>query len=129
MLLVRHYRVEAGDIGGFTARARRAIELLTAQPGCRRATLARATEDGQTWLLVAEFDSVNAYRRALSPFDVREHVVPLLSEPDQTGTGDPSTFESLLIGTDGAVTERPSVIAADAGEVGVGEAAGPAKAR
>ena len=129
MLLVRHYRVGAGDAAGFTARARRAIELLTAQPGCLRVTLARATEDGQTWLLVAEFESVNAYRRALSPFDIREHVVPLLSEPDQAGTGGPSTFESLLVGADGVVTEQPSVIAADAGEVGVGQAAGPAKAR
>jgi quinol monooxygenase YgiN len=129
MLLVCRYRVAAGEVGGFTARARRAIELLTAQPGCRQATLARATEDGQTWLLVAEFESVNAYRRALSPFDVREHVVPLLSEPDRSGTGGPSTFESLLIGADGVVTERPSVIAADAGEVGVGGAAGPAQPR
>lgn len=129
MLLVCRYRVAAADADAFTARARRAIELLTAQPGCRQATLARATEDGETWLLVAEFDSVNAYRRALSPFDVREHVIPFLSEPDRAGTGGPSTFESLLIGADGAVTERPSVIAADAGEVGVGEAAGPARAR
>jgi quinol monooxygenase YgiN len=129
VLLVCRYRVVAGGEGAFTARVRRALELLTAQPGCRRATLARATEDGETWLLVAEFDSVNAYRRALSPFDVRETVIPLLSEPDRSGTGGPSTFESLLIGADGVVTEQPSVIAADAGEVGVGEAAGPAEAR
>ena len=129
MLLVCRYRVAAGDVRTFTARARRAIELLTTQPGCRQATLARATEDNETWLLVAEFDSVNAYRRALSPFDVREHVVPLLSESDGSGTGGPSTFERLLVGAGGAVTDRPSLIAADAGEVGVGEAAGPAAAR
>jgi hypothetical protein len=72
---------------------------------------------------------VNAYRRALSPFDVREHVVPLLSESDGSGTGGPSTFERLLVGAGGVVTEQPSLIAADAREVGVGEAAGPARAR
>jgi hypothetical protein len=126
VLLVCHYRVAVGETEAFTARARRAIELLTAQPGCRHAALARALDEADAWLLVVEFDSVTAYRRALSPFEVREHVVPLLSEADPAG---PSTFESLLLGSGGTVTVRASLIAADAGEVRLGDAAGPAAPR
>jgi hypothetical protein len=81
--------------------------------------------DDDSWLLVAEFDSVNAYRKALSPFEVREHVVPLLS----AAQAEPSTFEILLDGADGEVTERTSLVASDAGQVRLGEAAGPASPR
>lgn len=126
MLLVCRYRIAAGEADAFVARARRAIELLTARPGCRRASLARAMDSPDAWLLVAEFDSVTAYRRALSPFDVRELVVPLLAEADPAQA---STFEPLVVGVDGAVTERDSLIAADAGRVRLGEAAGPATPR
>ena len=126
MLLVCRYRIAPDAAEAFLARARHAVELLTAQPGCRRATLARALDEAQAWLLVVEFDSVTAYRRALSPFPVREHVVPLLSEADPSG---PSTFERLLESDGATVTERASLIAADAGEVRLGEAAGPAAPR
>lgn len=132
VLLLCRYRVPADRTAGFTARARRAVELLAAQPTCRQASLARATEPasepagGEHWLLVAEFDSVSGYRRALSPFEVREHVVPLLAEAEVDG---PATFEQLVVGAGGQLTERPSLIAADAGRIGVGEAAGPAEPR
>ena len=49
----------------------------------------------------------DAYRRALSPFDVREHVVPLLSEAQP----EPSTFETLVSAVDGAATVHPSLLA------------------
>jgi hypothetical protein len=126
VLLVCRYGPANLEADAFVARARRAIELLTAQPGCRRATLARAVDSPDAWLLVVEFDSVTAYRKALSPFEVREHVVPLLSE---AATTEPATFEPLLVGAGGTVTERPSLIAEDAGTVRLGEAAGPATPR
>lgn len=126
MLLVCRYRLAARDVATFTARVRRSVELLTAQQGCRRATLARATDAADAWLLVVEFDSVTAYRRALSSFEVREHVVPLLSE---AVADEPAAFEPLLIGEGGTATERHSVIAEDAGTVRLGEAAGPANPR
>jgi quinol monooxygenase YgiN len=137
VLLVCHYRIAAGAVEAFTARARRAVELLTAQPGCRHATVARALDEADAWLLVVEFDSVTAYRRALSPFHVREHVVPLLSEShseshsesNTAGTVEPSTFERILVASGGTVEQRDSLIAADAGEVRLGEAAGPAVPR
>jgi len=58
------------------------------------------------WVLTVRFASVDAYRRALSPFEVREHVVPLLSE----ARPEPSTFETLASAVDGHVSVQPSLL-------------------
>jgi hypothetical protein len=114
---------EADDqIAEFTGRAERALGLLIAQPGCRRGALSRSTDDGDRWVLTLEFDSVVAYRRAMSPFEVREHVIPLLSE---ALADEPAAYEPLLVAEDGEVTSRVSLLARDAGTVRLGEAAGP----
>ena len=91
----------------FPDRARRALELLTAQPGCTGGEVGRSVDEPGAWVLTARFASVDAYRRSLSPFPVREHVVPLLSEAEPV----PSTFETLAVGADGAVEVLPSLLA------------------
>ena len=81
MLLVCHLAEAATP--GLADRAERAAALLSAQPGCRWVEVGRAVDDPAAWVLVARFDSVPAYRRALGPFDVREHVVPLQLRGDR----------------------------------------------
>ena len=108
VLLVCHLAEAATP--GLADRAERAAALLSAQPGCRWVEVGRAVDDPAAWVLLARFDSVPAYRRALGPFDVREHVVPLLS---LTGQGDgpgerPATFETLLEAVDGEVRRHRS---------------------
>ena len=103
MLLV--CRFQPSDVAAFSARAQRALALLTAAPGCLGGELGRAVDEPAHWVLTVRFASVDAYRRALSPFDVREHVVPLLSE----ALPEPSTFETLASAVDGRVTVRPSL--------------------
>ncbi|MEU4802633.1 antibiotic biosynthesis monooxygenase [Actinosynnema sp. NPDC023587] len=125
MLLVCRFTVPVSEVPTFTARVGRALELLTARPGCRRGSLGRSTDEEELFVLTVEFDSVVAYRRALSPFEVREHVVPLLSE----AVAEPAAFESLLVADGGAVERLTSLVAADAGTVRLGEAAGPATPR
>jgi quinol monooxygenase YgiN len=107
VLLVCRFIVPDADAPGFLAHARRALQLLTAQPGCRGGELGRSPDDPQRWVLLARFDSVVAYRRALAPFDVREHVVPLLSD---AVTGEPATFEVLLDAAHGRVAEHASLL-------------------
>lgn len=124
MLLVCRFR--PADRDRFVERAERALRLLSAQPGCLDATLAQAVDDQGAWLLVARFASVAAYRRALSPFDVREHVVPLLAEAI---ADEPAAYEPLLRATGGELDELTSLIARDSGTVRLGEAAGPAPPR
>jgi quinol monooxygenase YgiN len=99
-------RFQPADPAAFADRARQALALLTAAPGCLGGELGRAVDEPAHWVLTARFASVDAYRRALSPFAVREHVVPLLSEAQP----ELSTFETLVTAVDGQVTTHPSLL-------------------
>ncbi|OLR95414.1 antibiotic biosynthesis monooxygenase [Actinokineospora bangkokensis] len=124
MLLIA--RFTTSDPEPFTARAARALELLLAQPGCTRGLLVRSTEVSDSWVLTVEFDSVSAYRRAMSPFDVRTEVIPLLAEADTT---EPAAYEVVVEASAEGVRTHTSLLAADAATVRLGEASGPATAR
>ena len=105
LLVCRFAPADAED--AFLTRARRAVTLLGAQPGCRSVELGRATEDPGRWVLVASFDSFTAYRRALGPFDVREHVVPFLSE---ALADEPAAFERRLAADGDGLVEHESLL-------------------
>ncbi|HSL06504.1 MAG TPA: antibiotic biosynthesis monooxygenase family protein [Pseudonocardiaceae bacterium] len=111
MILICRFVIDPYRAEGFLTRARRALGLLTAQRGCLGGQLGRSPDDITRWVLAVQFESVAAYRRALSPFDVREHVVPLLSE---ALTGEPGSYEVLAAAQDGAVTDHGSLLAPDA---------------
>lgn len=108
MLLVCRFTVAPGAAESFEARLRRALELLGAATGFLDGQAGRAVDEPESWVLTVRFASVDAYRRALSPFDVREHVVPLLCEAE---TDAPSTFETLLTTRNGTTTRHPSLLA------------------
>ncbi len=124
MLLIARFTVTEPQ--QFTDRAQRALELLLAQPGCVRGLLTRSTESDAAWLLTVEFSSVSTYRRSLSPFDVRTHVIPFLAEADST---EPAAYEVVVEATPDSVRRHTSLLAADAGTVRLGEAAGPTEPR
>ncbi|MGM1063845.1 antibiotic biosynthesis monooxygenase family protein [Saccharothrix sp. Mg75] len=126
MLLVCRFTVPEASVTDFTGRVERALTLLTAQPGCRRGQLSRSADEADRFVLTVEFDSVPAYRRAMSPFEVREHVVPLLSE---AAADEPAAYEPLLVAADGGVRREVSLVAHDAFTVRLGEAGGPAAPR
>lgn len=108
MLLVCRFSVSPPAVSDFTARADAALALLAAQPGFRGGETGCAIEDPQQWVLTVRFDSVDAYRRALSPFAVREHVHPLLAEADTTTE---QTYETRLsVGPGSAVEHHPSLL-------------------
>lgn len=127
MLLVCRFRPSGPDErAALVERSRRALQLLGEQPGCIDATLAQATDDPDAWVLLARFESVAAYRRAMSPFPIREHVAPLLAD---ALADEPSVYEPRLLAAGGAVDEPTSLIAEDAGTVRLGEASGPSTPR
>ncbi|MGA9310053.1 MAG: antibiotic biosynthesis monooxygenase family protein [Pseudonocardiaceae bacterium] len=111
MILISRFVVNPAGAEDFLTRARRALELLTAQRGCLGGQLGRSPDDTARWVLVVRFESVVAYRRTLSVFEVREHVVPLLSE---ALTGEPGGYEVLAAADEGAVTDHASLLALDA---------------
>lgn len=107
MLLLCRFAVDPADAPTFLARGRRALELLSAADGALDGRLGRAVDDPTRWVLAVRFVSVDAYRRALSPFPVREHVVPLLSE---ALADEPATYETLVDAAAGTATEHPSLL-------------------
>ena len=108
MLLVCRFTVSPVDAPAFLRRARRALELLTAADGCLGGELGRSVDEADRWALTVRFASIDAYRRALSPFAVREHVVPLLSE---ALAEEPMTYETLLTSTTGRSQIHESLLA------------------
>ena len=102
MLLVCRFTIPPDDADVFTARVHRALDLLGDADGFLGGEAGRAVDDPRHWVLTVRFRSVDAYRRALSPFPVREHVHPLLAEADTTA---PAAYETLLSRTPGAPVE------------------------
>jgi quinol monooxygenase YgiN len=68
-----------------------AVVVLLAQAGCEDARVGRNVDDPTLWVMVARWRDVGSYRRALSSYDVKVGVVPLLSR----ALDEPSAFEDL----------------------------------
>lgn len=126
MLLLCRFDVPAERISGFLDDAERALTLLTGRPGCLGGELARATEEADTWVLTIRFESVVAYRRAMSGFEVREHVIPFLST---ARVEQPAAYELVITAADGVAGRHASLLAKDADTAGPGRAAGRAEPR
>jgi hypothetical protein len=101
VLVVTRFVVGGSAADAFVARAHIALVALAARPGYRAGRLARAVDEPDQWVLVAEWDSIGAYRRALSTYDVKVHATPLLAE----ALDEPSAFEVLASAQAGGAIE------------------------
>ena len=122
MLVVTRFDVPDAESATFLPRAQAALAAFAARPGYLRGRIGRAADDPSQWVLTTEWVGVGAYRRSLSSYDVKVDAAPLLS----LGRDEPSAFEVLHALDGDGVTTTVSSRAADAGQVGVGHAAGPA---
>lgn len=93
MLVVNRFAVAGEDQETFAARARAALAVLAVRPGYLRGSVGRAYDDLAHWCLVTEWESVGAYRRALSAYDVKVTATPLLAE----SLDEPSAYEALAL--------------------------------
>jgi hypothetical protein len=122
VLVVTRFDVPESEAATFLPRAQGALGAFAACAGYVRGRIGRAADDPSQWILTTEWVGVGAYRRSLSSYDVKVEAAPLLS----LGRDEPSAFE-VLHTSDGAVQAvSVSRRAADAEQVGVGEASGPA---
>ena len=121
LLVVSRFRVADAARADFLADAGRAVAALTEQPGCLAASIAQSTDEPGLIAIRTEWSGVGTYRRALSAFDVKVNAIPLLS----SAIDEPSAYEVVHHWTPQGVTVAPSGLAADAGAVGLGEAAAP----
>ena len=75
----------------FVERAHTALATLAACRGYLSGRLTRAIDEPDRWCLVTTWESVGAYRRALSSYEVKVHATPLLAQ----ALDEPSAYETL----------------------------------
>lgn len=92
MLVVVRFRPDGGEPASadFLSGARDLLGVLAGRAGWRSGRIGRAVDDGSLWVLVTEWDSVGAYRRAITSAEVRT-AVPLLNK----AVDEPTAFEVL----------------------------------
>ena len=105
MIVVNRFRVPPEQQAAFRDRLQAAREVLAAQPGHVHGRVGRNTDDPDLWVLTTEWESVGAYRRALSAYDVKLTAVPVLSR----AIDEPSAFELVEPGTDLNVASARSI--------------------
>jgi heme oxygenase (mycobilin-producing) len=93
VLVVNRFAVASEDQETFGERARAALAALADRPGYLRGSLSRAYDDPDSWCLCTEWESVGAYRRALSAYEVKVAATPLLAE----SLDEPSAYEELAL--------------------------------
>lgn len=89
MLVVTRFRVPGDGVASIRADLETAHALLAAQSGYVDGTVGRNVDDPELWVLTTRWESVGAYRRALSAYDVKVGAVPLLSR----AIDEPSAYE------------------------------------
>jgi hypothetical protein len=82
------------DSGPNAARAElgKALDELSRCPGFVDGTLGRALDDEGLWVLETRWESVGSYRRALSSYQIKLLVVPILSK----AVDEPSAYEIVV---------------------------------
>lgn len=91
MIVVNRFRVPMEQQEQFRRDLQAAADVLADRPGHVRGRLGRNTDDPELWVLTTEWESVGAYRRALSAYDVKLTAVPVLSR----AIDEPSAFETV----------------------------------
>ena len=118
VLVVSRYRVES-ERAQWLAQMREALAILGESAGFIRGQIAQATDDADLKVVSTSWEGVGAYRKALSRFEVKAQVIPLLS----LAIDEPSAFESVVVLDESGERLFASGLAADHGEVGLGSAA------
>lgn len=114
MMVIMRFRVAQAEAAPFLADARAAFAVLAQRPGWRTGQIGKSIDDPTLWAITTEWANVGAYRRALSSYEVKAGAVALMAR----AIDEPSAFEIV---TD----DDRSARAADADDVGLGDAAAP----
>jgi hypothetical protein len=102
VLAVTRYVVPEEEWPAFRDQADDALAALAARPGCTGGWVGRAVDDPTLWTLTTSWESVGAYRRALSNADVKLRAVPLMYRC----VDEPTAFEDLVTWDPAAGTAR-----------------------
>jgi len=97
---------------------RESVALLAAKEGFVNAHVARAIDEPDLIVLEIGWDTVGSYRRALSAYDVKVQVVPVISQ----ALDEPTAFEVLHFRDVHRSFDAQGALAADADTVSLGDA-------
>lgn len=112
-------RFRSRDVPLLMAQLRASVALLATKVGFINAHMARAIDEPDLIVLQLGWDTVGSYRRALSAYDVKVQVVPVLSK----ALDEPTAFEVLHFRDAHRSVDAPGALAADATTVSLGSAA------
>jgi quinol monooxygenase YgiN len=96
VIVVNRFRVPDEQQATFRTEVQAAREALAERPGFVRGRIGRNTDEPELWVLTTEWETVGAYRRALSAYDVKLTAVPVLGR----AIDEPSAYELVEPGTD-----------------------------
>ncbi len=91
MLVISRFRYDVDLADQAQTDLESCVRDLSACAGFVDATVGRALDDPTLWMLSTSWENVGAYRRALSSFDIKMNVVPLLSY----AVDEPSAYEVI----------------------------------
>jgi len=111
MIVVNRYRVDDDATAEFLPLTEPALTALAARPGFVDGHVGRSTDEPYLWVMVTRWESVGAYRRALSSYEVKVHAVPLMYR----AIDEPGAFEVLLEHVGGSLTAHASDLAPGSG--------------
>jgi quinol monooxygenase YgiN len=92
VLVVSRFDVPEDEADVFLEQARVALAAFADRDGYVQGRIGRAPDDPTAWVMTTEWVGVGAYRRSLSPYDVKVALAPLLAR----GRNEPSAFEILV---------------------------------
>lgn len=104
VLVVNRFAVPEGAPETFRDEARAALTALAERDGFVRGRFGGSLDEPGEAVMVTEWESVGAYRRALSAYDVKMHATPLLAR----AVPQASAFEVNLSAADGQIIETES---------------------
>jgi quinol monooxygenase YgiN len=78
VLVVMRFAVPEDDSDEFLGQATAALATLAARDGYLQGRIGRAPDDATAWVMTTEWVGVGAYRRSLSPYDVKVALAPLM---------------------------------------------------
>lgn len=89
MLVVNRFRVSLDQTDAFRNELEDVHALLADRDGYVDGTVGRNVDDPELWVMTTRWETVGAYRRALSAYDVKVGAVPLLGR----AIDEPSAYE------------------------------------
>jgi len=95
VIVLNRFHVPDADTDTFLAQARAAVAVLAERTGFVSADLARNLDEPTLWTITSRWQNVGSYRRALSGYESKMVVVPLLS----LAIDEPSAYDDVdLVG-------------------------------